>query len=408
MLRTGNRDLIRRINQNLLLNLIRTQGPISRAELSKQTRLSPATVTYITQALLERGLIHEMGAGYSSGGRRPVLLRLEPKAGFVVGVKLAADSITAAVTDLDATVLHYLEISHTLADTPTPTLRALIRTIERALKESRVDRAKVLGIGVGMGGIVNKDEGVCRFSPILHWRDVQVAAPLREHFEIPVFLDNDVNTLTLAENWFGHGKDVEHFVVITVGRGIGMGIVTNGQFYRGAMGGAGEIGHLTVQPGGAQCDCGKQGCLEALASDPAVVRSIRESIHEGRKTELSERNLDLERIIKATERGDALARRALADSGHWLGIGIANVVNLLDPALVIVGGEGVRAGDWRFGPMRAALREHAFDGFADNLQVVIEFGGNETWARGAASLVLNEIFQHPISQRADTAMTLNF
>lgn len=398
-LHTGNRDLIRRINQNLLLNLIRTQGPISRAELAKRTHLAPATVSQITQALLTRGLVQEIGAGSSSGGRRPVLLKLEPQAGFVVGLKLSADSIAAAVTDLEATVLHYLEIPHSTRGATAPTLRALIRAVERTLRESRAKSDKVLGIGIGIGGVIDSQNGICRHSTILNWHDVQVAQPLGDHFQLPVYVDNDVNTLTIAEQWFGHGKGVDHFAVITVGRGVGMGIVANGQFYRGALGGAGEVGHITVDPDGPRCDCGKRGCLEALASDQSVVARVREAIQAGKKTQLSERGLSFDRIVAAAQAGDALARRVLADSGRWLGIGIANVVNLLNPELVIVGGEGVRAGNWRFEPMQAAIREYTFNGLGNSLKVVIEFGGNQTWARGAASLVLNEIFEHPIRKR---------
>ncbi len=399
--RTGNRNLIRRINQNLLLNLIRTQGPISRAELAKRTQLAPATVSQITHALLSRGLVHEIGAGSSSGGRRPVLLKLEPQAGFVVGLKLAADSMAAAVTDLQATVLHYLEVPRTSDEPPTRTLGALIRTVERALKESRVDARKVLGIGIGMGGVIDSQNGICHYSTILNWRDVQVTQPLNEHFHLPVYVHNDVNTLTVAEQWFGHGKGVDHFVVVTIGRGIGMGIVANGQFDRGAFGGAGELGHVTLVKDGPPCDCGKRGCLEALASDPRVVEQARASLRAGKKTQLAEHGLTFDRIVAAARAGDGLAQRLLADSGRWLGIGIANVVNLLNPELVIVGGEGVRAGDWRFETMRAAIREHTFNGLGQSLQVVIEFGGDQTWARGAASLVLNEIFEHPIRQRDD-------
>ncbi|HZQ06993.1 MAG TPA: ROK family transcriptional regulator, partial [Anaerolineae bacterium] len=324
-LRTGNRELIRRINQNLLLNLVRMQGPISRAELAKRTQLSPATVTYITQNLLDRGLVHVIGPGSSNGGRRPELLKLEPRAGFVVGVKLSADTIATAVTDLEATVLHYTETPYELADTAAPTIRALIRRIEQALHRSGVDKRKVLGIGIGMGGLMDNERGVCRFSPILNWREVQVAAPLREYFDIPVFLDNDVNTLTLAEKWFGHGKGIDNFVVITVGRGVGMGIVTNGQFYRGAQGGAGEIGHITVKPNGPLCDCGKRGCLEALTSDPAVIAQVH---GENLKRFKSQDKWTLDDIVDAATRGDMSARRALTDAGHWLGIGVANVVNL--------------------------------------------------------------------------------
>lgn len=398
-MRTGNRDLIREINQNLLLNLVRTQGPISRADLSKRTHLVPATVSQIAQSLLERGLINEVGEGSSSGGRRPMLLRLEPQAGFVIGVKLLERSIAAAVTDLEATVLHYAESARNPSQSLDSTLTVLTQVIEAALRDSRVDRQKVLGVGIGIGGVVDSARGVCVHSSILGWREVQIARPIREHFRLPVFVDNDVNTLTVAEQWFGHGKGLKHFIVVTVGRGIGMGIVANGQFYRGAIGGAGEVGHITLSPDGSRCECGKHGCLEALASDPSVVSQAVAALKANKKTRLTVRNLSFDRVVTAADDGDSLAQKLLADAGRWLGIGIANVVNVLNPSMVIVGGEGVRAGHWRFDAMREAIQQHVFNGLGESLEIVIEFGGDQTWARGAASLVLNEVFDYPIRER---------
>ena len=209
-----------------------------------------------------------------------------------------------------------------------------------------------------------------------------------------------MNSLPGDEHWCGDGHGVDHFVVVTVGRGIGAGTVVNGQFYRGAMGGAGEFGHITLQDDGPPCDCGKRGCLEALASDPAVVRRARAAIALGERTALAGvKPLTLEAIVAAAEAEDELARQLLADSGRWLGIGIATLVNILNPQMVIVGGEGVRAGQWRFDPMREAIQAHAFNGLADRLEIVIEPSGDEAWARGAACVVLGELFKSPVQRR---------
>lgn len=409
-LQKANRDLIREINRNIVLNLIKSRGPISRTHIARLSGLSLATISGITADFIESGLVHEMGKGESTGGRRPVLLRLNHGAGFVVGVKLMEHAITNALTDLDATVLHHRV-------TPLPTLKGgqtdpetilpvLIKAIEATIAESGVDRQRVLGIGIGMAGLVNGETGVCRYSPFFGWRDVQIAAPITAHFGLPVYLENDVNTLTIAEQWFGHGHGVDHFVVVTVGRGVGAGIVANGQFYRGALGGAGELGHITLVEDGPPCDCGKRGCLEALASDPAVVRQAKAAIALGERTGLAEiEPLTLDAIVEAADAGDELARRLLADSGRWLGMGIATLVNILNPQLVIVGGEGVRAGEWRFGPMREAIRQHAFDGLADELEIVIEPSGDETWARGAACVVLGELFKSPVHKREEVDLT---
>jgi len=404
-LRKGNRDLIKEINRNLVLNLIKSRGPISRTDIARLSGLSLATVSGITGDFIKAGLVHEMGEGESTGGRRPVLLRLNYQAGFVVGVKLMEQAVASALTDLEAQVLHHrvttLEDQRDLAAVQ----EVITAAVEATIAESGVDRQRVLGIGVGMAGVVDGEAGVCRYSPFFGWRNVQFARPLADHFGLPVYLENDVNTLTIAEQWFGYGHGVDHFVVVTVGRGIGAGIVVNGQFYRGALGGAGEFGHITLAEDGPPCDCGKRGCLEALASDPAVVRQARAAIALGEQTALvGVEPLTLDDIVAAAEAGDELARRLLADSGHWLGMGIATLVNILNPQLVIVGGEGVRAGEWRFEPMREAIREHAFDGLADDLNIVIEPAGDETWARGAACVVLGEIFKPPVDRRERNAL----
>lgn len=401
-LRKGNRDLLKEINCNLVLNLIKSRGPISRTEIARLSGLSLATVSGITADFIASGLVCEMDEGESTGGRRPVLLRLNHQAGYVVGAKLMERAIASAVTELDATVVHHRVIPLNGACDPAAVQQVLIQAISQTIAASKVKQERVLGIGIGMAGVVDGQAGVCRYSPFFGWRDVALASPIAAQFGLPVYLENDVNTLTIAEQWFGYGHGVDHFIVVTVGRGIGAGLVVNGQFYRGQLGGAGEVGHITLQEDGPLCDCGKRGCLEALAADPAVVRQARAAIALGEKTALAEvEPLTLEAIVAAAEAGDALARRLLADSGRWLGVGIATLVNILNPQLIIVGGEGVRVGEWRFGPMREAIRAHAFNGLADELEVVIEPAGDETWARGAACVVLGELFKSPVHRREE-------
>ena len=216
----------------------------------------------------------------------------------------------------------------------------------------------------------------------------------RKIVDLSIYLENDVNTLTIAEQWFGHGRHVDHFAVVTVGRGIGSGIVMNGQFCRDA---AGEIGHTTLLLDGPRCDCGKVGCLEAVAADPAVIRELRQRLALGAESTLrGVEALTFDAVVAAADAGDSLAIDALARSGYCLGIGIANLINLLSPHLVIVSGEGIRAGEHRLTPMRRAIDEHVFNGLREQVRIVTEWVGDETWARGAASLVLGEIFKSPV------------
>ena len=398
-MRKGNRELIKEINRNLVLNLIKDQGPISRTDLARLSGLSPASVSGITADLMAINIVQETGEGESSGGRRPVLLRLNAQAGYVVGLKLMENAISIALTDLDARVLNHavfygdpLEVQSLSVET---ILGRIIDAVEKTIADSQVEWEQVLGIGIGMAGSIDGENGICRYSPFFKWRHEPIAQPLADHFGLPVYVENDVNTLTIAEKWFGFGYDAQHFIVVTVGRGIGAGIITNGQFYRGALGSAGEFGHIPI----GSVD-GRVVTLESVASDPAVLGQVRKLIAQRQPTILAgDDTLTMAAVTAAADAGDALAQQVLAEAGRWLGIGIATLINILSPERIIVGGEGVQAGEWRLAPMCAAIKEFAFDGLADQLEIVVEPSGDETWARGAATLVLGEIFKSPVHKK---------
>ena len=396
--RRGDKTLIRTMNRSLVLNLIHGRGPLSRTEIARSSGLGNATVSEISSELVATGLVEEVGEGESTGGRRPLLLQLNPNAGYVVGIKVMEQTITCALADLNAKVIAHYSYLVGADHSPVAIQTLLIETVTEALHNAQISTKRVLGIGIGLAGLIDARHGIVRYSPYFDWHDVDFAKQLVAHFDLPVYLENDVNTLTVAEQWFGHGRGIDNFVVVTVGRGIGSGIVMNGQFCREA---AGEIGHLTMIPNGPRCPCGKQGCLEAISADPAVLRAVRERLAEGQVSVLSQSlsrsgELTLDDVLNAADTGDSLAIKALDNSGYFLGMGIANLVNLLSPQLVIVSGEGMRAGKYRIEAMQRAIREHVFNGLGEHLRLVEEQIGDETWARGAASLVLGEIFKSPV------------
>jgi N-acetylglucosamine repressor len=407
----SDRALMKQSNQHLVLQLIRGQGPVSRKAIAQISGLSPASVSGITGELIERGLVHEVGEAEVAGraGRREVLLRLNAHAGYVVGVKLAVRAIACVLTDLDANVLHATETPLPfvgqanpvpMAFPPDDVIQATIQAIENLLAIAQIDRARLLGIGVGVNGVVDTDAGISRMAPHFGWRDIPLAAPLAAHFGIPILLENDARSLTTAEKWFGAGRGVDHFVTVVAGYGIGAGVVTNSQLYRGVLGAAGEFGHIVIQPDGPPCSCGKRGCLEAFAAEPAILGHVQEAIAAGEPSSLvGIQRLTLETIAGAADAGDELARRVLATAGRWLGVGIASLVNILNPQLLIIKGEATSCGRWYFDPMKEALQAHAFDGLADSLHILVEPGGNEMWAHGAACVVLSALFTSPAQQQ---------
>lgn len=388
----GNRDLMRALNRSTVLNAIKTHGPIARAEVARRIGLSPATVTGITANLIQEDLIFEKDTGDSSGGRRPILLAINPRGGCVIGIKLTETQLIGALTDLEANVIA-MHIRPLASRSQAKTLDSLVQLVSSLLKSSGFAKSRLLGVGLGLAGIVDAEKGMLRQSPYLGWRDLPLRQLLRARVRVPVYVDNDVNTLTLAEKWFGAGQGLDHFLTVTVGRGVGLGIVVNGQFYRGASGGAGEFGHMVMDPEGPVCACGKRGCLEAFVGDPGLLYMAAQAARRG---DLVEAPASVLELVALAESGNLAARAILARAGEILGRGLANLINVFDPQRIIVGGEGVRLGEWLFGPMRAAITQHVMPGLAQDAEIRIEPWGDDAWARGAASLVLRELFEPPV------------
>jgi len=405
----GDRTLIKQMNQRLVLQLIQGCGPISRRDLAKASGLSAASVSGITSALIELGLVFETGEAEELGraGRKAVLLKLNPNAGMVVGVKLAIHAISCVLTDLEANVLGAIEYAFPSTDPTAPpfdpqaTIQITIETIQRLLAMKKVDPARLLGIGIGLNGIVDAEAGLSCTAPHFGWHNISFATPIADYFGVPVYMENDTRTLTLAEQWFGAGREVDNFIAIGVGYGIGSGIVINKQLYRGATSAAGEFGHIVVQKDGPLCSCGKRGCLETLAAIPGIMQMISTALASGESSLISGvEPIALEAIVKAAEAGDLLSLRALDTAGRWLGIGIANLVNILNPQLLIINGEAIVLGAAYFASMEKSLRENVFDSIIDSMQIVYESGNNEIWARGAACVVLNSLFTQPVSRHS--------
>ncbi len=397
----GNRELIRAINRSTILNSIKTNGAIPRAEIARLTGLSPATVTGITAELIQDNLVFEKESGDSSGGRRPIMLAINPNGGCVVGIKVMEDHALGALTDLEASLLG--KQSYPLTDTsPEGISRSLSELVAELLKISENPVPNLMGVGVGLAGIVEAGQGLVRQSPFFGWNDVPLRDMIQNRVNVPVYVDNDVNTLAFAEKWFGAGRGVDNFLVVTVGRGIGLGIVSNGQFNHGARGGAGEIGHTVIQPGGELCACGKRGCLEMYASEPALLRQAAKAFELGQLSSLPKTP---EELIALAASGEKAAQEIFARAGELLGQSIANLVNIFNPQRVLINGEGVRAGDWLFDPMRVSIDEHAMPSLRQDVSILVEPLGDDAWARGAASLVLHELFESPIKRQREVEAT---
>lgn len=376
---------MRAMNRSIVLNVIKTFGPIARADVARRTGLSPATITGITADLIEEELVFEKATGDSSGGRPGILLAVNPEGGYVFGVKLTETSMIGALTNLESTL-----VARRSAPLPGHDAQDVVKGIARLgsalLEEAKVPQRKLLGVGVGLAGVVDSQRGVLRTSPFFPWRDLPLVDLLQDQLNVPVTIDNDVNTLTQAERWYGSGQGLDHFLVVTVGRGIGMGIVTNGQFYRGAGGGAGEFGHTAVFGDHTPCECGRTGCLDAVVGELGL-------LHKAAALPDAPQTID---DLVARAKDDPAAAAILAQAGATLGEAIGGLVNLFNPQKIIIGGEGIRMGRLFFDPLRRALRGRSLPALYADLTIHLERWGNDAWARGAASLVLRSLFESPV------------
>lgn len=374
---TGLRDA----NRIAVVQLVRDRGPLSRADLARLSGLSPSTVTAITADLLAEGLLVEdpqAGTdGQASVGRPATPLRLDPAAGHAVGIKLGPDTLIATVTDLDAEPLSMARVPHGAnADTAT-TVRVFQGLVDQVLGEAGLDGQTLVGLGIGVPGVVDPGSGTVSDSPLADWVEHDLRDMLAGQFGVPVHVDNDVNTLTIAEHLFGAGRGVTDLAVVTVGRGIGMGVIADGRLMRGWRGGAGEIGHVAVMPEGPECWCGRRGCLEAVASEPALVREA---------LALTGRLVTPDELATLADR-DHRVGPALERAGARVGEVIRTAIAIIDPQRVVLSGEGVRLGPRYLEPLVAAATAGT-----SRAEVVLEPWGDEAWARGAATLVLREFF----------------
>lgn len=317
-----------------------------------------------------------------------------------MGIKLREDGMTIALCDLNCAIVFSADEQIAGETVPHRVVEVMAEAVKRCVSAAGVPMSKVLGIGVGLSGLIDSAHGICRYSAILNWRDVELAAALEFKLRLPVRIDNDVNTLAVAERYFGAGRDAANFLMLTLGRGIGLGIVIGGEIYRGSSGGAGEFGHITIDPSADApvCNCGKRGCLEAIASDYGIL-SAATGADPGHHVEDA-----IGDLIERAQQGDAAIRAIFARAGNALGIALANITNLFDPARVLIGGKGLRAGELILEPMRATLPLHRFGIPYESIELVPQTIDDTSWARGAASLLLRDVFRPPIYENDEALL----
>jgi predicted NBD/HSP70 family sugar kinase len=401
-MKTADPELMRAINRFHVMDAIRRFGPISRVEISERTELSPTTVSAITAALLDDRLIvprQVVPVEQSDAGRgRPrIMLELNPDAAFVVGAKLARDQITVAVTNFRAELITLRTLPVRVDRQPVPVIADLVEDgVRRCIADAGLAVAQIGGLCVGLPGLIERGSGVCRQSPLFRERDVRFGAAIEARLAIPTTVDSDANLVTLAEHWFGHGRGLDDFLVVSVEHTLGLGIVHNGELFRGANSLCPDLGDLLVWPSapGANGTAPPQR-LSLVASAAAMLAAAGDCSTGFTNDGGFEDGRGLDRAIALARSGQpcfvALFRRA----GEALGYAIANLITLFAPPKVILAGAALRAGALFVEPLTATVRAVLPEALASVGEIVVHEWGDEFWARGAAALTLRDLYGAP-------------
>ncbi|SEM47249.1 Sugar kinase of the NBD/HSP70 family, may contain an N-terminal HTH domain [Gemmobacter aquatilis] len=385
---------------------VRAAGLIARVQVAKDLGVSPASVTTITQELIEVGLIEEVSAqreGDQGRGRPAVALGVRASAHLVAGMKLSDREHTAVIVDFAGNLIADAVIARRPGAMTLPELLSAMETLlAQVCQKAGLDLHDLKAVGLGVPGFVDCEQGMVLWSSVLLDRGVALGHAASMRFGVPVHVDNDANLVTLAELWFGAGRALSDFAVVTIEHGVGMGFVFNHRIYRGAKGLGMELGHTKVQLDGALCRCGQRGCLEAYVADYALAREATTALNWSHKDGQSI-NVLLESLYDHAKAGNTAARSIFRRAGRYLAVGLSNVVNLFDPSLIILSGERMRY-DYLYAAETLAEMEHlAISTGRPKPPIEIHAWGDLLWAHGAAALALSMVTERLLTAPREIA-----
>ena len=381
----------------MILDSLRKNAPQSRAALADLTGLNKTTVSSLIRELIDRNFVREVGLKSGSTGRPGRLLDLNPAAGYIVTCEIGVDFISILCTDFAPEIIwrHHENIKPEMGQQLI--LDHVLALLIQAEAEGAATGGSLLGVAVGVPGLVDQTSGILLFAPNLAWKDVPLRKVLEESFDAPIIVDNEARMAALGEHYFGAAAGYDEVLYISVGVGLGGGIVHNGRMFRGASGTGTEFGHMTMDPDGEPCNCGNRGCWETQVSQSALFRFVGEALN-GRKngSALADISaLTVQKIVDAADSGDKVALSALNKVGHNLGIGIASLVNALNPKLVVFGGVLSLGSDYLLPVVEEELEKRALSWNRRASRVVSAHHGIDACVIGGVATVYQAILVDP-------------
>lgn len=395
-----NINLMKDYNKQLVLRTIQKYGPISRVEIANRIDLSRPSVSEIVSILIDEQWIEEKAMERKVRGRQPIPLDINKEKKVMFGLEIGAYRTSIIVSNLRAEILFEKQIEMDLQKDPNDMIVYLGQEIRLIAEEYSAQQIEVLGIGVGMHGLVDTQNGTNIFAPNLGWRNIEIKSILESETDLMVLIDNDCNSAALAEMWFGQGKEETNFISVIVDYGVGASIINNGSILRGNHHITGQIGHVTIEPDGPLCSCGNYGCLETLTSETAILKMIKRQLKIGRKSQIlniqSEiDDLSIEDFYEAVNQGDELCVQIAKEVGRNLGLGFAILINLFGPKFIVLGGSLTKISHILLPEIKTIIRLKVMGEDAKETPIVTSALGNDLYTIGAASLIVEEIFSLP-------------
>ena len=399
---TGDQEKVRKINRSLVLNTLRLHAPVSRAQVANYTGLTRGTVSNIVNVLIEDGLVFEDKLEDSKIGRPSILLGLRPDGGAVIGVEIGVNFISVLLTNFVAETLWETRVATSLSQSQTEIISEAEKLIDQALTIAKKNDLRPLGIGVGLPGLVNTHQGNLILAPNLHWTNVPLRLIWNQRFHLPIYIENEANLAALGEYYFGVARNVDNFISLTSDIGLGGGIMIDGRLFRGGHGYGGEIGHIQRDPQGEECGCGRIGCWETQVGPRAVLQRVKKEFQTYHDQSLLDacsgdlNNLTFEIVVQFALNGDDICRKAIEEVAVNLGVGIADLVNIFNPNLIIIGGAFISAKDIMQSIIEKTIFSNALQPSTDNLQIKFSERSTEACVLGAVAVVLDDILREMV------------
>lgn len=388
----GQPELLKEINRSRAFEILKRTRILSRPELAQQTGLSRATIALLMDDLLRVDVAQHVGLGDSTGGRPPALLEFNPNAAFALGAAMLDHEWRVVLTNLDAEVVHRLD-APIQGGTPEAAVEALQVGAQTLL--SRIERSRLLpAIGLGTPGLVDMPSGVIKAAVDVGWYEIPIRAMTEAALGLQCLVANRSKVGALAEHWYGASAGLDELIYISIGTGVAAGIVHAGELFMGVNSSAGELGHITVLPDGPPCRCGNRGCLQQLVSEPAIADRARARLREQPDSQMwalvghHPERVTAALVFAAAEQGDELAQEIVGETARYLGIAIANLINLFNPARIILGGPVGQLSKPMLPLLLDEVRKRALSYPLSAAQIVPSSLGSDANAIGAAALVL--------------------